>query len=585
VSNVLAPDGGYNYYNRSIEDLEDDIRSDAKAREEKREEALDTQAKRHEEDLRRQDEKYAEQIAKVRDDAYERIQSARQDARDEANETKKRTYDRYGRLYEQTQADREDARRSIQKAQDDYDTASARDRERRDHLSDQVYNDEIRREEDAADHLRDAHDDETARLRRQIQDLEEQPRMRQHGYAEGRAAAIRDMENEYRDQAKVNADATTAELNAVRERGRTASRYYSEQNDRNLKEQGLEMTHMLNQRTEEAHQDRRMLENEMQLDHDQSELRARKNREYSQRQLENRMAEADEDRDHALQAQGDAWKQSYENMSQADSEKIARLEASLQEARTSEDVNQISPAAEEAVRRQMAREMDNTNTADQKRRSDENEALRRGFNDRYNQLLSDKQRNETRMAQDRALQQHQDQAAYIDSVTELSNDRDETIRSKEANHQRATDTLTHDHARALEQQRRDYEDVIKDLKDDANSRMAATRQDNEFNAKMTQKAFSARQNELIREYEKKLADQKAEYESQLGDVKTELANTQREFDRRTRQSLDQQSKGYEQRIAQMEQANKERERLVSENYQDELEKVKRSNALLIQKKS
>ena len=137
----------------------------------------------------------------------------------------------------------------------------------------------------------------------------------------------------------------------------------------------------------------------------------------------------------------------------------------------------------------------------------------------------------------------------------------------------------------MDQQRRHYEDVIQDLKNDANARIASMRQDYEFNSKMAQKAFSARQNELIREYEKKLADQKSESDVQIADLKSALAVSQREADRRTRQALEEQSKGYEQRIAQNEFQTKERERVISQNYQDELEKVKRSNALLIQKKS
>ena len=49
--------------------------------------------------------------------------------------------------------------------------------------------------------------------------------------------------------------------------------------------------------------------------------------------------------------------------------------------------------------------------------------------------------------------------------------------------------------------------------------------------------------------------------------------------------LDEQARSYEQRIAQLEFQHKERERYISQNYQDEMEKLKRSNAILVQKKS
>jgi hypothetical protein len=379
--------------------------------------------------------------------------------------------------------------------------------------------------------------------------------------------------------------ATTAELDAVRDRARTQGRYFAEQNDRNLKDQGLAMTRILNKQTLEAHQDRRMLEDQFEIDRQQQAQRTKQDHEYSQKLMEDRLDDAAEARNHALDEQGKAWRESYQNMSRENSARIARLEAQNQEARTSQNVNVISPAAEAAVREETNRENDKRNAANDARKNAQVESLQQNFKDRYNDLLADKRQNEMRMSQEQALQHHQDQQEYLDSVAELSDSRDEQLRQKDSDHQRASDALTHDHARALDQQRRDYEDIIQNLKNDANDRIGSMRQDHSFESKMSHKAFSAQQNELIRQYEKKLADQKQDSDQQIGDLKSELSMNQRESERRMAQALEQQSKGYEQRIAQSEAQNKERERLISQNSQDELEKVKRSNALLIQKKS
>lgn len=68
-------------------------------------------------------------------------------------------------------------------------------------------------------------------------------------------------------------------------------------------------------------------------------------------------------------------------------------------------------------------------------------------------------------------------------------------------------------------------------------------------------------------------------------MKEELARNHSESERRNKQMLEEQSKGYEQKISQLEYQSKERERTISENYQDQIDKLKRSNALIIQRRS
>jgi hypothetical protein len=102
---------------------------------------------------------------------------------------------------------------------------------------------------------------------------------------------------------------------------------------------------------------------------------------------------------------------------------------------------------------------------------------------------------------------------------------------------------------------------------------------------MAHRTFVQQQNEIIRQYDRKLTDQKLQYEAQLEQIKSETAKTTRDAERQTKQALEEQARSYVQRIAQLEMTHKEREKRVSENYEDSLEKMKRSNALLIQKKS
>ena len=137
----------------------------------------------------------------------------------------------------------------------------------------------------------------------------------------------------------------------------------------------------------------------------------------------------------------------------------------------------------------------------------------------------------------------------------------------------------------LEHQRRQYDEIMTTSKNDASAKMQALRQEGDFNMKMAQRSFNAQQNELIREYEKKLADQKVEHDKTLDEIKSSAERTVREAGRQARVDSEAQARANEQKLAQIEMQHKERERYVTQNYQDDLEKMKRSNALLIQKKS
>jgi len=131
----------------------------------------------------------------------------------------------------------------------------------------------------------------------------------------------------------------------------------------------------------------------------------------------------------------------------------------------------------------------------------------------------------------------------------------------------------------LDKQRQSFEQAIFDTRADAQQRITQTNQKAEFDSKMAQRAFAQRTNELIRDYEKKLGDQRTLSDDQIGDLKQQLNLATHDADRRNKQMLEEQSHGYEQRIQALEFQSKERERIISENYQDQIEKMKRSYAL------
>jgi hypothetical protein len=173
----------------------------------------------------------------------------------------------------------------------------------------------------------------------------------------------------------------------------------------------------------------------------------------------------------------------------------------------------------------------------------------------------------------------------MDHVNNVEETKQQALRNKDLDNDRMTQNLTRNYANMLNKQKAEHDDALQIQQNEAATRLNASRQENTFSQRMAQRAFANQQNELIRDYDRKLAAQKTDYEAKIDEMKTTQQKTLRDQDRLNKQQLTEMQRSYDQRIAQTEAQHAERERYLTQNYQDELEKVRRANALLIQKKS
>ena len=91
--------------------------------------------------------------------------------------------------------------------------------------------------------------------------------------------------------------------------------------------------------------------------------------------------------------------------------------------------------------------------------------------------------------------------------------------------------------------------------------------------------------DLRRSYDQNLSDAQDAHAKAMGDLRIEYDKKLRDMDRTSKRTLDDRVRAYEFQIKQQELAFKERERFLSEHYEEELDTMKRTNAHLIQKKS
>jgi hypothetical protein len=205
--------------------------------------------------------------------------------------------------------------------------------------------------------------------------------------------------------------------------------------------------------------------------------------------------------------------------------------------------------------------------------------------DQYRALAAESERGKLKTSQEMARLETEGRTALTQQVLDSDFQREQLVRTKDNQLENSMQKVHKGYASQLEDQRRQYEDILDAFKNDAAAKATAIRQDAEFNLRMERRTSAARQNELIREYEKRLSDQKNEFVEELKSQKLASEKALMELDRKAHQEQEEQARLGNQQIAQLEQQYQERERVSARNYQDQIEKLKRSNALLQSKKS
>ena len=680
MSEISPSDGGYYYDAKSLNDLEDEVKADAKRAEAKRQEAEETREKKEGAALRKKDRDIQKSIDSIREDSQDSYVRDRDREREEIGKIRAQNYDRWGRsggesaaelkqqvdslkdayekqhrddakrmdgvetanekrLERQSQQHAEDRQKAIQEVRDSSSAAfdehvanekrafrdrrseagelfNQQEKNRAEEVAEQGrrFQDELRKQQDgfrySTDRIRRAteeevknaeerglertqdatkamqasHDQQNADLREQLSRMMFAEKDVDKVRAQARADAIAEHEDEFRSYQRLLNERNTSETEDLRRHMNEMQKQLGHKVSETSAAKDTYYAGLLEQRVQDNHEKTQDIQNAFALDHQQLENRLKTERERSDATLEKTLNEQDERFSKTLATQAVTSNEELKRQRENDQGSLRRLEGQLEQKTAARTAGDISPAAEENTRQVFLKKYGKETEAEHKRDEELVGSLQRNARDRYLELLAAKDRNETQLHQQATYERDQDRGEFVDSMQEAQADKEAALRGADRSHQTSVENMTRAHANTLERQRRDYEQMISDLRDDALSRQSAIRQDADFSSRMSTRAFSARQNELIRDYEKKLADQKADYDSQIDDLKTSTQNALHEKDRSLHQTLDDQNRNFDQRAAQLEAQHKDRERLITQNYEAELEKVKRSNALLIQKK-
>jgi len=680
MSNVTGTDGGYRYYQRSISDLEDDLKDEAKKARERQEAESDRLDAAHREDMLDNERKAEKTANNIRENANRTIANERRKAEDEVKQARSQMYDRLGRvngqepnearqqlkaaeqqikdiqtresdnharaesIYEERLADQhrkvmddtekaiDEAKEETRKAYEDlqterrqsdqntigrtkgqyeelttqaisernearrqYDQAmreATKDFENRLKKTDDAYaartrnagQDQATRMTRAIDDQRRLHAEETSQLRDQVKNMATADSKRGNG--NGMAAQfIRDTESDFRARTQMQEERAVAEQAKLKAEIADVENYQSRRQQEVVHEKEQQFTDVLRRTNQETGQRYKDLEGSFARDKKETDTMNKRAIDQMGKRQQKQIDSINQRTNELLTEQGLRYQESQRNHDEIVRSETASLQKELKQARGYEDPTKLSPQAEEAVRRSVSTQYEKSLAESQERGEREAASVRDDYQVRIQEQKVEAEGRENKLRNASRLEIDSDRKRYGQYIQDSDFQKQQTINTKELSHARETQKLQKAGALSLEEQRRQFEDAMETMHYAADQKMNALRSDLEFQLKQAHREYAANYNEAARAAEKRLNDQKEDYELQLSTGKHESQKALREQEKRFKSLSDDQVRSYEQRMKQMEMQHKEKERSIAESYEDEIEKLRHTNAALVQKKS
>ncbi|MBS1961520.1 MAG: hypothetical protein JST04_04850 [Bdellovibrionales bacterium] len=538
-------------------------------------------ADRHEREMEALAESYRKQIAEARGD--------------DNDDEKQNTRDYRKKLSDESQAAIKQAREEVMaerrqsKALAEQTQLVLKDREKK---ADNLLNTRLREKDlqvrrvlhDQAEAERSSRELELQPLREQVMDTAELRRDAEKIKSHARADTVREFESEWNDKfanQSLSHDLEKAKLrsevnDSERRFGEKLGRYMKENDQKTAQKIADQNSEHRDQMTAAAREYDRSIEHvKLQSDHD---------RRLSNQLLARERGEAEARQDRALKNQADTYQATIANQRKNQQSQIQNLERILNVKNSTDDAAEVSAAAERTIRNAVSREYQKTFQAEADRNARDREHLAENFQARLSDAYRDKQSNSTNLNRQNMKEQSVMRNEFVQHVSDVEENKRQMLNLAADANAKMTESTTRTHERELDGMRRHYEDLVAERDAEASARFEALRNQSEFEKRSMRREFQAQTADLIRNYEKRANEQKTALEDANRDLKAKLDTKTRESDKRLMQALADQARGYDHRMAELEAQAKDRERLASQQHEDELDKVKKANALLLSKK-
>jgi len=301
--------------------------------------------------------------------------------------------------------------------------------------------------------------------------------------------------------------------------------------------------------------------------------------------LSNEITQSSLDKEKSLQSQAKNYQTVLTEQRKNDQDSLSQMQASIQKAKTTADINLVSPAAEEAMRKSLSKNFEKTFSTEREKHQQVTGALYEQKRGELTEAKDDYQNQLAKANREFVRSQASDRAEYYNTILDSEYDTNYKIQDKDSQNSRQTEALHHHYARLLDKQKKDYDNAYDTSRITAQNSINELRQDSEIALRMAHKEYASKSSIMAKDFEKKLAEQKENYEIKLDDTKTQAATDIRATELKGKIDMENQAKTYETKLAQNQAQSKERERTISQNFQDELDRTRRAYELVIQKKN
>lgn len=287
----------------------------------------------------------------------------------------------------------------------------------------------------------------------------------------------------------------------------------------------------------------------------------------------------------AVHARSQMYDQRLKENNQRNKILMDEKEKELTELKYTDDPNKVSPEARKKVEDHYRLRFEK-DLAEERRVSAANaEALKnrstdfqRNVQDEYSQRYNEMSRDlrQRHLVEKQSLVKGYNDLEDLSEQTKMSmQDRfqDQAMR----NYQKHSNELSLQEEKSRERLREQRETLLDDkLKDKEEIENKHRIQEREWNYKFA---------DMRRSYEKKILDQKDAHEQAMSLAKLEFDKKLQEQQRSSKRLLDDRVKAYEMQLSQQESMAKESNRLLTEHFEEEIDKLKRTNARITQAKS
>jgi hypothetical protein len=421
-------------------------------------------------------------------------------------------------------------------------------------------------------------------LRDQILETADMKRQMQAEKNRARSDTIQEFESEWNSKLTNQSLSHDLEKQKLRSDTEDAERHYSDRLNSFIREKNARMTNTIARQNADHREQTTTTANAYDRSLAHVKLQAAHEKEANENLLTRERANSQERQGKALERQASTYQTTLERQRQAQQGQIKNLERVLNNKNTTADAGEISAAAEASVRNAVSNHYEKTFQAEAARNARGREHMRSSYETKLGDTRNALQSNAANTNRQAAIEQHILKDTFTQHISDVEENKRQMLNLANASNTKMSEDMLRNHERSSTDLKRHYETLMAERDLNNSVRIQEITNQAEFERRTMRREHQASTAELMRTYEKKLTEQKVSADEALRDMKGKLDSQARDGDRRLKQALADQARSYDHRIAETEAQTKDRERLLARNHEDELDKVRKANALLLSKK-